>query len=95
MPKWSPVSNSGFQLVFNPGQAAAQRIPFSISESDIEDALDYGRVERHEPFDKQLSDTAYHMVLASPVPWIRCQGFGGGWSDAARPASTSWRWVAT
>ena len=39
--------------------------------------------------------TAYHMVVASPVPWIRCQGFGGGWSDAAMSASTSWRWVAT
>lgn len=39
--------------------------------------------------------TAYHMVVASPVPWIRCHGRGtvpSGWATAA---STSWRWVAT
>ena len=42
-----------------------------------------------------LRITAYHKVVASPVPWIRSQGFGGGLSDGAMPASTSWRWVAT
>ena len=42
-----------------------------------------------------LRITAYHMVVASPVPWIRCHGCGGGSSDGATPASTSWRWVAT
>ena len=42
-----------------------------------------------------LRMTAYHMVVASRVPWIGCQGRGGGASDGARPASTSWRWVAT
>ena len=25
-----------------------------------------------------LRSTAYHMVDASPLPWIRCQGRGGG-----------------
>ena len=39
--------------------------------------------------------TAYHIVEASRVPCTRCQGRGGGWSAAATPASTSWRWVAT
>jgi len=47
------------------------------------------------PSRTSLRITAYHMVVASPVPWIRCQGFGGGWSASATPASTSWRWVAT
>ena len=42
-----------------------------------------------------LRITAYHSVVASPVPWIRNHGFGGSWSGAATPASTSWRWVAT
>ena len=43
----------------------------------------------------RLRMTAYHMVDASPVPWIRCHGRGGGLSGGATPASTSWRWVAT
>ena len=47
------------------------------------------------PSRTRLRITAYHMVLASPLPWIRCQGFSGGWSGGATPASTSWRWVAT
>jgi len=42
-----------------------------------------------------LRITAYHMVVASPVPWIRSHGRGGSWSDGTMPASTSWRWVAT
>ncbi len=42
-----------------------------------------------------LRITAYHMVVASPVPWMRCQGRGGSASAGASPASTSWRWVAT
>ena len=42
-----------------------------------------------------LRMTAYHMVVASRVPWILSHGFGGGWSDGAMSASTSWRWVAT
>ena len=36
-----------------------------------------------------LRITAYHIVVASPVPWIRCQGRGGGLSGGAIPASTS------
>jgi hypothetical protein len=42
-----------------------------------------------------LRMTAYHMVVASPVPWMRCQGGAGGRSGGAMPASTSWRPVAT
>jgi len=43
----------------------------------------------------RLRSTAYHIVEASPVPWIRSHGRGGGASGAATPASMSWRWVAT
>ena len=42
-----------------------------------------------------LRSTAYHIVVASPVPWIGCHGRGGGFSASATPASVSWRRVAT
>ena len=43
-----------------------------------------------------LRITAYHMVVASPVPLIWNQG-RGGWSSsgAMTSASMSWRCVAT
>jgi len=43
----------------------------------------------------RLRITAYHIVEASPVPCTRCHGRGGRSSERTRPASTSWRWVAT
>ena len=43
----------------------------------------------------RLRRTAYHMVDASPVPWMRCHGRAGGAASVASPASTSWRCVAT
>lgn len=39
----------------------------------------------------RLRSTAYHMVDASRVPWMRSHGRGGGSVSLARPASTSWR----
>ena len=42
-----------------------------------------------------LRMTAYHMVVASSVPWMRNQGRGGRSSSGARPASTSCLRVAT
>ncbi len=42
-----------------------------------------------------LRITAYHIVVASLVPWIGCQGRGGGSTPSAMPAPTSWRSVAT
>ncbi len=39
--------------------------------------------------------TAYHIVVASRVPWIGCHGRGGGFIASATPASVSWRRVAT
>jgi hypothetical protein len=47
------------------------------------------------PSRTSLRITAYHMVVASPVPWMRCHGGGGSSSGSATLASTSWRWVAT
>ena len=38
--------------------------------------------------------TAYHMVIASRVPWMGNQG-GGGAPSWTTPASSSWRRVAT
>ena len=36
-----------------------------------------------------LRSTAYHIVVASSVPWIRNQGRGGGETSSAIPASMS------
>jgi len=38
--------------------------------------------------------TAYHMVIASRVPWIGNHGRGGGFPLWTTPASSSWRRVA-
>ena len=43
----------------------------------------------------RFRSTAYHIVVASRVPWIGCQGRGGGSIVSAMPASASWRRVAT
>jgi hypothetical protein len=52
-------------------------------------------VPMYTPCRTSLRITAYHMVVASPVPWTRCHGRGGSSSGGAIPASTSWRCVAT
>ena len=39
----------------------------------------------------RLRITAYHMVDASLVPWMRCHGTPTAPSSLAMPASTSWR----
>ena len=49
----------------------------------------------YTPARASLRITAYHIVVASPVPWIRSHGRSGSWSGGTTPASTSWRWVAT
>lgn len=41
-----------------------------------------------------LRMTAYHSVLASPEPWMRCHG-GGGSAPCTIPAASSCRPVAT
>ena len=43
----------------------------------------------------RLRSTAYHIVVASSLPWIRSHGRGGGSVSFASPASISWRRVAT
>ena len=42
-----------------------------------------------------LRITAYHMVVASRVPWIGCQAAAACPTPSATPAATSWRRVAT
>ena len=68
-----------YQLVLNPGDDDQQRIAFTVSEADVDDALDYGRAERGDPLDQQLADAAYHMVMTGRVtpidrvtdePWV-------------------------
>ena len=43
----------------------------------------------------RLRRTAYHIVDASRVPWIGCQGRGGCSAGSVTPASTSCLSVAT
>ena len=43
----------------------------------------------------RLRMTAYHIVDASPDPWMRSHGRGGASSPTSTPAVSSWRWVAT
>lgn len=43
----------------------------------------------------RLRSTAYHIVDASPEPWMRSHGRGGSPDGGATPAATSWCWVAT
>lgn len=43
----------------------------------------------------RFRSTAYHMVVASSLPWMRSHGCAGGSTSVASPASTSWRRVAT
>ena len=42
----------------------------------------------YTPFSRRRS-TAYHMVVASFVPWILCHGRGGSSIPSAIPSSTS------
>lgn len=43
----------------------------------------------------RLRSTAYHIVVASSLPWIRSHGRGGGSTSPAIPASISCLRVAT
>lgn len=43
----------------------------------------------------RLRSTAYHMVVASSLPWIRSHGRAGGSTADAVPASISCLRVAT
>ena len=43
----------------------------------------------------RLRMTAYHIVDASAVPWMRSHGRGGASAGVVTPASASWRCVAT
>lgn len=43
----------------------------------------------------RFRSTAYHMVVASSLPWIRSHGRAGSSDAGARPVSISCRRVAT
>ena len=43
----------------------------------------------------RLRMTAYHIVDASRVPWMRSHGRGGGSDPSTTPAAMSWCRVAT
>ncbi|MEA2148493.1 MAG: hypothetical protein QOD69_323 [Solirubrobacteraceae bacterium] len=43
----------------------------------------------------RLRMIAYHIVEASPVPWMRSQGRGGTSAPAMTPDAMSWCCVAT
>ena len=43
----------------------------------------------------RLRNTAYHMVVASSLPWMRSHGRAGASTSLEMPASISCRRVAT
>ena len=68
-----------YQLVLNPGADNQERIALTVSEADIDDAVDYGRAEAGDPIEKQMVDAAYHAVMEGRVrpvdrvcdePWV-------------------------
>ncbi len=69
-----------FELVFHSGDKSEERIPFTVSEKDLDDGMDYGMVEPAETLLGQSRQAAYYMVLDLRVcsdveklggqPWI-------------------------
>jgi len=67
-------------LLFNPATDDEERIPFTVSEANIDDAIAYGHAERTKSLSQQIDATAYHMVLQLEVctdvericdePWV-------------------------
>jgi hypothetical protein len=72
-----------FQLVFHPADDDRERIPFTVSEADLDDAVDVGRAERSQSLAQRMRAAAYHMVLELRVcrdverisgePWVLLQ----------------------
>jgi len=74
-----PLSTNRFVMLVCPGTSRQARIPFSLSEGDVENAIEDGVTSPDDPLDKQLADTAYYMVVTRRVcqdtrllscPWI-------------------------
>ena len=67
-------------LLFNPATDDEERIAFTVSEANIDDAIAYGRADRTKSLSAQIDATAYHMVLELEVcadvericdePWV-------------------------
>lgn len=72
-----------YELIFNPGTDEQERIAFTVSEADLENALDYGRAEASDSIQKQMANAAYHKVMDLGVcddvervceePWVVVQ----------------------
>ncbi len=72
------MRSHAIELVIDPGGDGQRRVPFTVSEADVDDAIDYGRAERDAPLADQFDAAAYHMVLELRVctgddielPWV-------------------------
>ena len=74
-----PPSTNRFVMLVCPGTARQARIPFVLSEGDVESAIEDGMANPDDPLDQQLADTAHYMVVTRKVcqdarllscPWI-------------------------
>ena len=68
-----------FSLIISPRTIHRTTLRFSLTERDLDDALSDGMASAEDPFDRQLSDTAYYMVITRRVckdsrlvsqPWV-------------------------
>lgn len=66
-----------FTLILHPGEPVQERIGFTMSEADLDDAEDYGRANGNDDLQKRLRDAAYHKVLELDItprildePWV-------------------------
>jgi hypothetical protein len=74
-----PPSVNRFYMLVHPGTPQQTRIPFSLSECDIERAIEDGMANAGDGLFTQLADTAYYMVVTRRVcqdtrllsaPWV-------------------------
>ena len=52
-----------FALIFNPGTDEEERFAFTVSEGDVQEALECQRARKIDPINKQLSSGAFHKVM--------------------------------
>ena len=68
-----------FALIISPRTIHRTTLRFSLTERDLDDALSDGMASAQDSFDRQLSNTAYYMVITRRVckdsrlvsqPWV-------------------------
>lgn len=70
-----------YTLVLHPDEENEERIPFSVSEHDLDGAVDYGRSNSDGSMEQQMNETAIHKIIELEIderiiehPWILFKG---------------------